>query len=721
MGTFNTRAPTPLSLLGGIAPIAETSCDGDNLRRTQTAMNEAWTLFKQEEECRSDHSGSAYIFYRDSPVRILWSAAIALLLIYTGTIFIYRLCFVELRMRPDGEEYVEEPSWIVIDNIVNVLFWIDLFANFFFTADGVNGKEINTLKGVASAYLRSHFIINFLACIPTEWVELAISSTSTSSGGSDFNQSLRTLRLQRVSRLARLVRLTRLGKLSRYKDNSIVQWFQRSKGVRTLNLICFLIFVIHLHACGWYLCAVLHDDHETTWVQRRTVDAAGEVALMESPPFDQYLQSFYYVITVFSTVGFGDMSAFTTGEIIFTMELMLVGAVVHSIIISEVINVVTSSDEGHAFVTAKVELIDSFAEHAEVEKETHLEFRGWLLSSARQWMNNQYDKEKMKEIITGKYLPRELLGRLPNALFDGKLVDNRIFNSCRVLNAVPPRLPTLLAIASNPLQCVEKELIYKVSDFPFNLFLVLSGTFAYVAYPSESGGLPASDSSMEIRTRRARTMASKKGDAKSTTLSTLFRGEAEPEEDNNIDETDLNLHPYQLFSKGSYFGDLELFQNCPRHTTARCESTQGGCLSLRKKDLINLVEEFPQFGALGKISAMNSSTMRLQRQKALTKGLKYTELAASIIQRQARRKVARRASSGLGAAAGNLGTAAMDAAVGQALFAHKSLSTEQLDVRRRGKRDPAAEVQDLQAVVDGMSSQVEALLKKLSGKKVGHC
>lgn len=44
------------------------------------------------------------------------------------------------------------------------------------------------------------------------------------------------------------------------------------------------------------------------------------------------------------------------------------------------------------------------------------------------------------------------------------------------------------------------------------------------------------------------------------------------------------LHPYQLFSTGSYFGEWELVQTTvPRKTTARCVSEGGGVvLTLNK-------------------------------------------------------------------------------------------------------------------------------------------
>ncbi len=52
----------------------------------------------------------------------------------------------------------------------------------------------------------------------------------------------------------------------------------------------------------------------------------------------------YFVLTVFTTVGFGDITPYTDPEILFGMLFMVMGAVVNSIIVSEVINILMRVD-----------------------------------------------------------------------------------------------------------------------------------------------------------------------------------------------------------------------------------------------------------------------------------------------------------------------------------------------------------------------------------------
>ena len=64
-----------------------------------------------------------------------------------------------------------------------------------------------------------------------------------------------------------------------------------------------------------------------------------------------------------------DMSAFTNGEMVYVMLVMLVGAVVHSIIVSEVIRIITKLDNTTVFVDEHNNLVDSYVNHSEMDKD----------------------------------------------------------------------------------------------------------------------------------------------------------------------------------------------------------------------------------------------------------------------------------------------------------------------------------------------------------------
>jgi len=104
------------------------------------------------------------------------------------------------------------------------------------------------------------------------------------------------------------------------------------------------------------------------------------------------------------------------------------------------------------------------------------------------------------------------------------------------------------------------------------------------------------------------------------------------------------LHPYQLFSTGSYFGEWELVQTTvPRKTTARCVSEGGGVvLTLNKVDFKRLAEQFPQFGSKWKEFAVKRERWRARKEAAMTVARPYRQLAARTIQEYYRNVTRRR-------------------------------------------------------------------------------
>ena len=96
-----------------------------------------------------------------------------------------------------------------------------------------------------------------------------------------------------------------------------------SRIYRCVKFVLCLMWLVHLSACGLYLVASLHEEPLNTWVYRRTV--SDDDTLMNSSPVTQWLTSMYFVITVITTVGFGDMSAYTSPEIVYIILMMLGG------------------------------------------------------------------------------------------------------------------------------------------------------------------------------------------------------------------------------------------------------------------------------------------------------------------------------------------------------------------------------------------------------------
>lgn len=561
-----------------------------------------------------DHTGSMFVMLERNRFRKVWTGIVTVLLMYIGTWFLFQLTFIDLH-KPDPMQVADflgmNPDvWEVWSRFVDGLFIFDSFIYFFFSFKDEKGREVDCWPQIARRYACGSFIINIIASLPDEAAaELLKGLSGDGASDTSAHQAARTMRLQRASRLFRLARIGRLAKLTAMKKSPLWKWLQTLRGVRIINVLVGLFFSVHLLACGWYMCASLHTDATDTWLARRTVDRNGEISLLEDhDPGLQWLHAMYFILTVFTTVGFGDIAAMTPGEIFYVILTFLIGAVVHSIIIGEVISAVTRVDERGQFVTEQRGLMEKFASHTELGEECVSELQNWVSVEATKWMTQRYDKEGVRALLTGRHMYRNLESMIPPLLFKGQFTTNRFFSALptKRMDELPPRLPMLLALNSHRQYFQKQEHIYQCQDFSNHIFLVANGVFAHVGVAKESGGEDVNAISQGM----GRWLAAVKV---------------------SVSEGSQHTYPYQLFSRASYFGEYGVLFNQPREATARCEA-RGSCIVVPKTEIERSMVDFPEFSSLWTSLAESREKLRVQLRKRLTVGRSYKHLAASHIQ-----------------------------------------------------------------------------------------
>mmetsp|Transcript_124430 Transcript_124430/g.229251 ORF Transcript_124430/g.229251 Transcript_124430/m.229251 type:complete len:861 (+) Transcript_124430:106-2688(+) len=589
-----------------------------------------WTLPDSDWRARCDRCTVIVVIPETNLFRRAWSIVLAVLLIYTGTVFPFWLCFMEFKI---PEPVTPSKAWEALEWAVDMLFWGDLVVNFFFSYRDKGNNEITSFRKIVWNYMTGFFMLNLIACLPENAVTFCVGQFSGSGEEAPgINQATRMARLQRISRLTRLGRLTRLAKMAQFISSSpVMRWLRGLRGMRITNFIVGLLWVVHLIACGWYLCASLHTDPEETWVARRAVDTNGMVSLLEKGSIEQWCHAVYFVLTVFTTVGFGDMSATTTGEIVYVCFTMILGAVINSIIVSEVINIVTSVDREQMYRTKQKELIAAFSTHTELDLDTRIDLEKWI---DNQSIYMDYDEEGVKRLLTNGSLPRKLATNLPSKLFTGKLLRNNFVRICKQqVRQLPPRFPVLMALKVYQRHFNAGEYVYHYSDQPYHVFLVMKGTFADVGMPGRYGGVNVVHSitggceeSMPSYFNFPTWYSTLTDIAAKVGLSTN-RIEKNGRNCKRQDTDDMflgprpSLHhalesypimtssngvtqcPYLLHSAESFFGDVELLENKPRRSSVRCEKFDSALLVLHKSDLVMLIDEFPHFGRAWKASA----------------------------------------------------------------------------------------------------------------------
>ena len=114
--------------------------------------------------------------------------------------------------------------------------------------------------------------------------------------------------------------------------------------------------MVHILSCLWvFFCSFANPEIEDTF---RDDD------FLKKSVAEQYLTSLYFIITTFSTVGYGDISAQNSIEKVVCIVSMLVGVAAFSTVTSAITNLLTNYDQENQKLNKNLELLNRiYKEH----------------------------------------------------------------------------------------------------------------------------------------------------------------------------------------------------------------------------------------------------------------------------------------------------------------------------------------------------------------------
>ena len=98
-------------------------------------------------------------------------------------------------------------------------------------------------------------------------------------------------------------------------------------------LILMLMLVSHFMSCLWILIGLqnYYSDPKVGWIQ---VEVESGMLTDDFPSL--YVVSLYWVITTFSSIGYGEITPITEGEIEFTLLIQMLGIGIYGYMISTI-------------------------------------------------------------------------------------------------------------------------------------------------------------------------------------------------------------------------------------------------------------------------------------------------------------------------------------------------------------------------------------------------
>ena len=325
---------------------------------------------------------------------------------------------VQLSFWDNPDPCVVYPS-LYFDMFADAFFVCELFYNFFVGIADANDNYIDTLPDVAYIQLTSPWLFwfNMATSVPVSWIDWHVAnlcqdygSAGTSSGWHSV-QLLRAIKTVRLLKLLRLLRATQVyGAVTDVMDLNPVY-------PRVFKILFALVLALHFSAC--LVWRVKEDDPPvlSAWLAEHGI-AAGDTATA-------YVICAYFVVTVYTTVGLGDIHALDQNERVLFVFLMLTAAFLFGILISELQEVFVSLNKGARQLDEYIDGITAFLRRNRVSHSLHRRFRRFVR------FKYSFDRshDRVEEILA--ILPLNLRNRLASALNDGVFSAVPLFRKIR--------------------------------------------------------------------------------------------------------------------------------------------------------------------------------------------------------------------------------------------------------------------------------------------------
>ncbi|RZB76268.1 Potassium channel AKT2/3 isoform B [Glycine soja] len=240
-----------------------------------------------------------------------WESFMVLLVAYSAWVYPFEVAFMHKS---------SNMKIYIADSVVDLFFGIDIVLTFFVAyIDRTTHLLVRDKKKIVVRYLSTWFVMDLASTIPYEAIGYLFTGKRKLGLPYFLLGLFRFWRIRRVKQY-----FTRLEKDIRFS----YFW------VRCARLLSVTLFSIHCAGCLYYMLADRYPHQGKTWI------GAVNPNFRETSLRIRYISAMYWSITTMTTVGYGDLHAVNTLEMIFIIFYMLFNLGLTAYLIGNMTNLV---------------------------------------------------------------------------------------------------------------------------------------------------------------------------------------------------------------------------------------------------------------------------------------------------------------------------------------------------------------------------------------------
>ncbi|KAM9328449.1 voltage-gated delayed rectifier potassium channel KCNH8-like [Pholidichthys leucotaenia] len=329
----------------------------------------------------ADIQKSRFILLHYGAFKAGWDWLILLATFYVAITVPYNVCFTAVEIREDGGSAARNPP-SVSDILVEILFIIDIVLNFRTTYVSTSGQVVYDARSICIHYVTSWLFVDLIAALP---FDLLYAFNISVNFGVHLLKTVRLLRLLRL--LQKLDRYSQYSAVvltllmstfallahwmacvwyfigrSEIESNSLTSWdvgwlHELAKRLGTPYFLSPLASLLGVsdspqntitagltNLSQWNVTgleplngAALGSSSWNGSRTRQRVPHGSGMTLSGGPSVrSSYVTSLYFALSSLTSVGFGNVSANTDSEKIFSICTMLIGALMHAVVFGNV-------------------------------------------------------------------------------------------------------------------------------------------------------------------------------------------------------------------------------------------------------------------------------------------------------------------------------------------------------------------------------------------------